>query len=157
MATKMATDGDGPRSEEEAQNVTHVRALVEAWNQGDLGALSAMWAPNMVHHGRDNSSMPGGQTAAEMGRFLAAFPDLKMNLESIVADGDTVCTRIELVATHLGHYLGAAPTAERVHCRLMGQLRFANGLVVEHWGVADGIALLHQIGLIPDEYLQATA
>lgn len=145
------------RTAEELANVAVVRRLIEAWNSGDLRALASAWAPEMVHHGRDDTPMPAVVTADEMGRFFAAFPDLTMDLEAVMAEGDTVCTRIRLTATHSGSYLGAASTGNRISCRLMGQLRFDSGRVIEHWGVADGLALLQQIGLIPDEYLQATA
>jgi len=39
----------------------------------------------------------------------------------------------------------------------MGQLRIVDGKVTEHWGVADGLHLLQQLGLLPDEMLKATA
>jgi C-1 hydroxylase len=42
-------------------------------------------------------------------------------------------------------------------CTLMGQLRVADGVVVEHWGVADGLHLLQQLGLLPESFLAATA
>ena len=64
----------------------------------------------MVHHGREAEPISAAATAAEMQRFLAAFPDLKMELQSVVAEGDLVATRIQLHATHLGEFLGAEAT-----------------------------------------------
>lgn len=150
------SEASAPRAEEE-RNRRAVVALVEAWNAGDIAALAASWAPDMVHHGRESDPTDAGTTAAEMQRFLSAFPDLTMQLQSVVAEGDMVCTRIELCATHRGPFLDADATQRLVRCRLMGQLRFADGKVVDHWGVADGIALLVQIGLLPERFLAATA
>lgn len=141
----------------ELANLQAVDRLVDAWNAGDLQSLASLWAPGMVHHGREVIPMPAGVTATEMQRFLTAFPDLKMELQSAVAQGDMVCTRIQLSATHQGPYLGAPASGHAISCRLMGQLRFQDGRVVEHWGVADGIAVLVAIGLCPEDYLQVTA
>lgn len=143
-------------SVEEINRAVVVR-LVEAWNTGDLNALASLWNPQMVHVGREGEESSSSTTVSEMGRFLSAFPDLRMSLESVVAEGDMVCTRIELTATHRGAFLGTEPTHRPVRCRLMGQLQFADGRVVRHWGVADGLALLVQLGLVPDTFLAATA
>lgn len=144
------------RSQEEL-NRDAVHRLVQAWNAGDIAALSGLWAPQMVHHGRESNPTSAAVTASEMQRFLSAFPDLKMELQSVLAEGDLVATRIQLHATHLGEFLGGEPTGRPVSCRLMGQLRFVDGQVVEHWGVADGLQLLTQIGLLPERFLAATA
>jgi C-1 hydroxylase len=141
----------------EETNRAAVVRLIAAWNAGDIGMLAGLWAPSMVHHGREDHPTSAEDTAAGMRRFLAAFPDLKMDLESIVAEGDLVCTRIELRATHLGEFCGSPASGRPVRCRLMGQLRFEDGKVVEHWGVADGIGLLVQIGVLPEHLLAATA
>jgi C-1 hydroxylase len=142
---------------EEERNRRAVLRLIEAWNAGDVGTLASMWEPQMVHHGRESEPTSAADTAAEMQRFLAAFPDLKMELQSVIAEGDLVATRIQMHATHLGGFLDAEPTGRTVSCRLMGQLRFVDGRVVEHWGVADGLQLLAQIGLLPERFLAATA
>lgn len=155
----MSDDNLSPAADpiaEEANRAAVVR-LIDAWNAGDIGMLTSLWAPAMVHHGREPAPTSATDTAAEMGRFLAAFPDLKMDLQSVVARGDLVCTRIQLTATHLGEFCGAEATGRTVRCRLMGQLRFQDGKVVEHWGVADGLDLLVQIGVLPEHLLAATA
>ncbi|MEV4433877.1 ester cyclase [Streptomyces sp. NPDC049555] len=134
-----------------------VRQLIDAWNGGDLAAMTRFWAPEMVHHGRDGERLPAVDVAAEMSRFMQAFPDLRLVVHSLVAEGDLVATRLTVEGTHKGEYLGLAPTGRRVRCPLLGQLRLADGRVVEHWGVADGLYLLEQLGLLPPELLRATA
>lgn len=148
---------DGTPTAEEQRNRQAVSRLIEAWNAGDVATLAGLWAPEMVHHGRESVPTSATATAADMQRFLAAFPDLKMELQSVVAEGDLVATRIQLHATHLGAFLDVEPTGRTVSCRLMGLLRFVDGRVVEHWGVADGLQLLAQIGLLPERFLAATA
>lgn len=148
----MTTEQD--TSEERNKAVVH--SLVEAWNRNDLSALMAYWAPEMVHHGRD-AVLDARTVAAEMSRFMAAFQEIRMEVHSVVAEGDLVSTRFTVHARHVGAYLGIPPTGRPIRCALMGQLRIVDGKVLEHWGVADGLHLLQQLGLLPDELLGATA
>ncbi|WP_175410343.1 ester cyclase [Streptomyces sp. TRM64462] len=140
-----------------ATNKAVVRRLIDTWNSGDLEGMTRFWAPDMVHYGRDGKPLPGADVAAEMGRFMRAFPDLRLTVHSLVAEGDLVATRLTVEGTHRGEYLGLPPTGRRVSCSLLGQLRIVDGAVVEHWGVADGLYLLEQLGLLPEGFLQATA
>lgn len=133
-----------------------VRKLVDAWNARDVQALMRHWASDMVHHGRDGV-MPAGQVGSEMQRFINAFPDIHIDVDEIIAERDLVSTRLTVSATHSGPYLHIQPTGRKVRCALMGQLRIVDGKVVEHWGVADTVRLLEQIGLIDSELLEATA
>jgi C-1 hydroxylase len=132
------------------ENKALVLRLIEAWNRGDIAAMSQLWSPVMVHHGR-SGQLSAEETAAEMTRFMTAFPDLRMDVHSIVAEGDLVATRLTVHATHSGEYMGIPPTGRKVSCALMGQLRIVDGVVVDHWGVADAFGMLLQIGLLPAE------
>jgi C-1 hydroxylase len=133
-----------------AENKAVVRGLIDAWNSGDIAAMAQLWSPAMVHHGRAGK-LSGQQTAEEMERFLKAFPDLRMEVHSIVAEDDLVATRMTVHATHTGEYMGIPPTGRKVSIALMGQLRIVDGTVVEHWGVADAFGMLVSIGLLPAE------
>ncbi|MFF4157383.1 ester cyclase [Streptomyces sp. NPDC001678] len=141
----------------EQANKALVRELIDTWNRGDLAGMTRFWSPEMVHHGRDGEPLPGTDVAAEMGRFMNAFPDLRLTVHAMVAEGDLVATRLTVEATHKGEYLGLPATGRAVRVPLLGQLRVVDGAVVEHWGVADGLYLLEQLGLLPPELLRATA
>lgn len=141
---------------ETASNEAVVRQLIDAWNRGDVQSMAGMWHPEMVHHGR-TGPIQAGTTAQEMTRFIQAFPDLKMELEHVAGAEDFVYTRIRMTATHQAEFVGVPPTGKPMECSLIGQLRFEDGQVIEHWGIADGLALLVQIGAIDELYLQATA
>lgn len=150
-------DHASPEATRAAANKAVVRRLIDTWNSGDLEGMTRFWASDMVHYGRDGKPLPGKEVAAEMARFMRAFPDLRLTVHSLVAEGDLVSTRLTVEGTHRGEYLGLPATGRWVSCALLGQLRIVDGAVVEHWGVADGLYLLEQLGLLPDGFLQATA
>jgi C-1 hydroxylase len=139
-----------------AENKALVRHMIASWNSGDLSGLTELWSPGMVHHGRGRQ-MSAQYTAMEMSRFMEAFPDLHLEVHSLIAEGDLVATRLTFHGTHTGEYMNMKPTGRRVSCTLMGQLRVVDGAIVEHWGVADGLHLLQQLGLLPESFLAATA
>lgn len=139
-----------------AANKAIVQKLVDAWNVRDVSQMMEYWSPDMVHHGRDGT-MPAGQVGSEMQRFITAFPDIHIHVEEMIAERDLVSTRLMVSATHSGPYLNIEPTGRSVRCALMGQLRIVHGKVIEHWGVADSVHLLEQLGLIDSKLLEATA
>lgn len=137
-----------------AQNKELIRKYVETWNRGDLAGLCQFWAPEMIHHTREHAH--GFENVKNIvGGFMKAFPDLHFQIDDIVAEGDRVVTRMTATATHLGDYMGLSKTGKKINCTVLGIARLANGKIAEHWGVTDELAMMQQIGLLPEEYLVA--
>jgi predicted ester cyclase len=75
---------------------------------------------------------------------------MRMDVEDLMADGDKTVARVRATATHDGEFMGIAPTGERVAMQLIDIMRFDDdGLVCEHWGVADMLSLMQQLGAVP--------
>jgi C-1 hydroxylase len=133
-----------------------VRRYIETWNRGDLQGMAEFWSPDMVHHTRSGSH--GFESVISIvSNFMTAFPDLKFEIEDLVADGDRVASRMTASGTHTGDYMGVPATGRQVSCAVLGFARVLNGKLVEHWGVTDELHLMEQIGLVPEEYLAAMA
>jgi predicted ester cyclase len=77
--------------------------------------------------------------------FREAFPDLHVNASHLVAEGDLVVGRFEVTGTQRGPFMGVAATGNAIHYEEMAIVRFAGGRIVEHWSVADGLAILQQL------------
>jgi predicted ester cyclase len=69
--------------------------------------------------------------------------DFSLTIEDMVASGDKVWAR--MVATGIDARSGTPITIS-----VMDVCRFENGMMVEHWGIPDRFALLHQLGLLPE-------
>jgi hypothetical protein len=65
--------------------------------------------------------------------YRTAFPDLKLTLEDIFAEGEMVAFRWSARGTHLGDWLGIPPTANHVTATGITIFRIAGGKVVESW------------------------
>jgi steroid delta-isomerase-like uncharacterized protein len=123
------------------------RVIDEGFNQGNYEALDALFAPGYQEHQFGlKTTLEGFKQDL---RFLrAAFPDLHLTIEDMIADDDQVWIRMVARGTNLGPFMGP-PTGQRMTITVMDVCRFENGRIVEHWGVPDRFAVLAQLGLLP--------
>jgi steroid delta-isomerase-like uncharacterized protein len=118
-------------------------------NQGDLTAVEQYYAADYVEH---DVLPPGVSPGLEgmkqlFGRFRAAFPDLRYDVEDVVADGDKVVQRVTGHGTMRGPLFGLPATGKPASWSEIHISRFAGGMVVEHWSVTDQLGMLEQLGL----------
>jgi predicted ester cyclase len=76
------------------------------------------------------------------------FPDLTIDIEDMVAEGDSVVWRITAKGTHSGSFQGIPPTGKAVAFGAHYTFHFQNGKIVERWSTLDRLALLMQIGAV---------
>jgi len=111
-----------------------VRMIDEVWNAGDVDRLSEFWAESS----RDE--------AEGLHRLLtAAFPDLRVEIEDLVAEHDKVVARLVFSGTHLGLWRDIPPSGRPVRFGAIRIYRIENGKVVETWAHQDALGLLQQI------------
>ena len=77
--------------------------------------------------------------------FRAAFSDIKLTVEEMIAEGDRIAFRSTMRGTHQGEFLGIAATGNPVTVRLLDVIRIQDGKIVEQWGGPDTYDLLRQI------------
>jgi hypothetical protein len=82
--------------------------------------------------------------------FMEAFPDLRLTVEDIVAEGDTVAARVAFRGTHRGEFQGIPPTGKQVAFSSMVFNHVVDGKVEEHWVEMDLLRLMGQPGAIPE-------
>lgn len=133
----------------EANMVVLRRAIEEIFNRGNLDVAAELIDPDYV-----NRNATPGQVGGPAGiRYVAgvyrtAFPDLRLTIEEILTIDDKVVVRVRETGTHLGPFLGAAPTGRRVAWTWIGIYRVRYGRLVERWGVIESLDLARQIGLV---------
>ncbi len=81
--------------------------------------------------------------------FRSSFPDARITIEDIVAEGDLVAARLMEQGTHTGEFKGIPPTGRRVTYGSMTFLRIVDRKIVDHWGLLDMPSLLQQLGGTP--------
>ncbi|WP_205629388.1 ester cyclase [Jiangella muralis] len=96
------------------------------------------------------ADVTGAEAIKEVYRRLHdAYPDLQISAEDVLAEGDRVVSRQRVTGTHRGEYMGIPATGRSISWNEIFIFRFADGRIVEGWGVVDVAAQLRQLGLLP--------
>jgi steroid delta-isomerase-like uncharacterized protein len=127
------------------------RRIYDHLTAGDLEEFLGHLADDFVEHEVTPGLAPGkAGVKAFFGMQLAAFPDLRMDVEDVVANGDKVVARVRYTGTNRGEFMGMPATGRSVDAQLIDIFRFGDdGLVHEHWGVMDAMAMMQQLGVVP--------
>jgi steroid delta-isomerase-like uncharacterized protein len=120
-------------------------------NAGDIEGFGALLADDFVEHEETPGFPPTKEGVLQFFRaYRAAFPDLRMDAEDVLASGDKTVARVRATGTHQGELMGIPPTDKRVDVQLIDIMKFDDaGLVREHWGVVDTMSMMQQLGVVP--------
>jgi steroid delta-isomerase-like uncharacterized protein len=134
-------------------NKNAVRRLIEeVWNKGNLRVTEELFAPNYVHHDASTPDVGLGPESEKKRATLyrTAFPDFRLTVEDIIAEGETVTARWSCRGTHKGDLSGIAPTGKQFTISGISIVRFANGKMVEGFINWDALGLMQQLGVVPE-------
>lgn len=134
-------------------NKNAVRRLIdELWNKGNLSVADELFSPAYIHHDAATPDAGRGPESEKKRATLyrTAFPDLRLNLEDITAEGDIVTARWICRGTHKGDLSGIAPTGKQFNITGISMVRFANGKMTEGWINWDALGLMQQLGVVAE-------
>jgi steroid delta-isomerase-like uncharacterized protein len=156
MKTDGATDGrssGGHDGEQEAKVVVR-RHFEEVLNQGRLDVIDALYTASYV---LDAPVQSDGTTAAQgktLGRaglaervtlFRTAFPDIRFDVDAMIAEGDQVAVQYRFRGTQRGRFLGIEPAGQPIDIAGMLIARLVDGRIDAAWSVFDSGRLLQQL------------
>ncbi len=131
------------------QNKSLIRRFCEeVWNKGNLNVMQEIFAPDYVRHDlRPGNPPPGPEGQQRIAAdFRAAFPDLRMSIDLMVAEEDMVVVRWTTEGTHSGPWGGVLPTGKHARFSGVNIFRIQDGKVVELWNHRDDLGLMQQVG-----------
>jgi steroid delta-isomerase-like uncharacterized protein len=106
----------------------------EVWNQRRADLIDELLAPESVCHADDGPLRgPAEFRERQYTPFLAAFPDLRVEVEATVAQGDQVVVRWTAAGRHAGDGLGFRATRDAVTFRGITWIRVRDGKLAEGW------------------------
>ena len=126
------------------------RMTEEIFNKKNVDALGDFMAEDMVDHNPPPIEKPGLEGLKDMFRmYFSAFPDIKIQVEDVIAEGDKVVMRATTTGTHQGEFMGIPATGKTVSFGEIHVVRIEGGKMVEHWGIEDQMGMMQQLGVIP--------
>ena len=129
------------------------RFYAEVVSTGDLDRVAEFCTEDFVDHEEGPPGTPDGieGVKAFVQMFRDGFPDLRATVEDALEEGDRVAARVRFTGTHEGEFMGVPPSGNKVDIETIDIVRIVDGKASEHWGVTDNMALMQQIGAIPQE------
>ena len=112
----------------EQNKVVVRRFITEVLSGRNLSVADEVLAPNYVNRltGSDLTAFKGFLTGMSQ-----ALSDVQLEIDALVAEGDSVVARWKMEATHTGSLMGESPTGKRVSSRGVTYYRLAHGRIVE--------------------------
>ena len=123
------------------------RLIEEVWNKGKIDLIDELVDPNFEGHDPVIGLEKRDTLRESVKGYRTAFPDLKMDITSIVAEGNYVVTRWTARGTNLGPFMGMGSTgrAATVTGINFGEVR--NGKLISDYSEYDALGLMRQLGV----------
>lgn len=126
-------------------------ALDEIWNKGNLEAADELVNTDFAAQ-TNTLGLAANTDLVRMKRsvamYRAAFPDLRITFDDMVAESDRVAVRFTATGTHLGQMMGIPPTGKRVSVANITVYHLRDGRIVDQQGLTDTLGLLQQLGVV---------
>ncbi|MEW5887597.1 MAG: ester cyclase [Pseudomonadota bacterium] len=108
-------------------------------------------APTFVRH---DPGLPfqvrGPEGVAQLhDALMPAFPDMELDLQDFVAEGDKVLVRLTIRAIHEGPFGALAATGRCIEVPVLDLFQIRDDQLVEHWALLDNLGMLRQLGALP--------
>jgi predicted ester cyclase len=133
-----------------ADVVRDVFALV---NDRDLARLAAeRISSDFVRH--DLAEMWPGVAGRDGVRdfltmLIGAAPDLRLEIDDLIENGDRAAVRFRMTGTHTGGPLfDVPPTGASIDVNAINIYRVENGRIAETWQLSDGLSVYRAIGIL---------
>lgn len=122
------------------KNKAMVRQLYEeALQRGNLTLIDQIFSPTFIDH--STPDQPAGPEGVKdyFRAIRGGFPDIRVVLADMVAEGDRVVVRTTWRGTHLGTYEGVPATGRVITRTLLQIFRIASNSIVEEWNEGAGL------------------
>jgi steroid delta-isomerase-like uncharacterized protein len=129
-----------------------MRRAYDLLNAGDVDEFGTLLADDFVEHEAAPGLEPTKEGVLQFFRmYRAAFPDLRFDPEEFFVSGDKVAVYIRVTGTQSGEFMGIPATGKSIDVHGVDIVRFGDdGVAREHWGVFDTMAMMQQLGVVPE-------
>lgn len=133
---------------------THKKDVVrwyEAFNRKDPALLDGILGERWIDIPPAPGQVPGRQGAKDLlAQLTAAFPDLAIQIEDVLQDGNKVTVRSTISGTQRGPFMGRPGQNRRLSIQAIDIHEFSDGRIVRTWHTEDWLTGLHQLGVLAE-------
>ncbi len=134
----------------ERENIDLLQRAALRFEVRDLEGHLELYSSSVIHHGFSSRIRPGiAGLRDHYTALLKGFPDMRIDIDDVIAQGEKIVHRFTFYGSHRGEYLGVAPTAKTVSASGVHINLFAGGKCIEVWAAFDTFRFLSEIGAVP--------
>jgi steroid delta-isomerase-like uncharacterized protein len=127
-------------------NKAAAHQLYERFSEGDLSVIDEVISDDFVEHEVMPGLEPNKDGVRQMfGMFRSAFRDATFEVNDMIAEGDMVFALVRMKGIHQAEFMGVPASGRAIDVGVADYFRFENGKALEHWGVMDTGAMMHQL------------
>jgi predicted ester cyclase len=147
--TKSATHRTSNDPEIQERNKAYMAKIMTCFEEGNNDLLDEYLEENVIEHTPDPMLKGTGREYVKQlfTIYRNAFPDLKITINDLIAEDNKVACYTTFSGTNTGPLMGMQPTNKTMVVDQMDICTFRNGKVSEHWGVADMMSMMNQLGI----------
>jgi predicted ester cyclase len=137
------------------------RVIEEVMNHGNVALVDQLFASTYVttplwpdpRRPRSMTGVPEIQAFRQgIAMTRAAFPDIRISIDEMIAEGDTVMVCTTTRGTHTGgDFFESPPTGKAVQWTTFSIYRLADGKIVEDRWLWDRLGVWQQLGVLPGQ------
>ena len=133
----------------EADNRRLIEEAYATLNRHDLDAHLKLLDESCVWESDAFPTPVKGREATRQtfNEYFLAFPDMRVEIEQILASGDHMVVRWTVTGTHKGEFKGIAPTNKKIAIHGCNVHEIKNGRFVKSFGYFDRLAMREQLGV----------
>jgi steroid delta-isomerase-like uncharacterized protein len=128
-----------------------VRRFWGVWEEGNIGLVDELVAPDYVDHSPGIPDQPEDPEGIKVlvSMIRGGMLDLRVVIDDMIAEDDRVAVRYTIEGTHEGELFGVPPTGRRLSIESCTVEQVSDGKIREHWRVTDTLDMMQQLGAIP--------
>ena len=118
----------------------------EFFGKGNTDITKEVFAENFVNHSAPpNAPTNVGPMVKFVTDFHHGFSDISVDIQEIFGEGDKVCVRKTITATHTGEFMGKQATGKKIVMHIMDIEVLNEGKITDRWNLSDFPQILQSL------------
>ena len=133
-------------AQEELNKATVLRFNREVLENGSIDAINEIISPDFINYTAPPGTPNGPQGIIDftINAMHKALTGISVQIYDQVIENDKVVTRKTIYGTHIGNFMGVAPSNEPVAINIIDIITVKNGQYVEHWSMRDAQDMINK-------------
>lgn len=153
IAASCNTADHSASTKAEANKVKFQKFYDDVLNAHNVAMVDSFCHPDFVDHNPDPNHTGKGteDMKAALKEFFTAYPDLKIQTNFMIGQGDTIMSNITMSGTNSGPMGNMPATNKSFNIDGVDVIILKDGKAVERWGFFDMMKMMTQLGMMPEQ------